>query len=435
MAGGQLVQWSGDRAVVRGLDGVAYGDVVSIDGAGQAIVTELRAGEIEIAPLTTRVPAAQAGVRRIGPHVIPAGLPLVGRTLDVCGEPTDARGPLRCDTLHRVFGRDPVTLPYAGARRFTTGLLVFDLQRMLSLGTSAWLTGPRDIAYHVMAHQHAADRICIVATPRLTRRAHQGKRRPELPCIHVAASDDASSMQQWLVPWTAVAIADGLRAQGHDVVVLLDDLERWRPHIPSGLPRGSWQTQLAQLSSRAYAVEKGSVTVLGHIASEVTPSIAAAFYDGLDLHLASLGQPVARSKHVAPPISVRQPQLLSRALLDAVQLAELEKYKPWLRAHPKLDLPTRTLISGGQRAREVLRYRDGMTLDCLEQIACVLAVQHVLDLHAEAVGAFIDAFLVALRKEHGPRLARIREAGVLLEDDQRAILALAMTTAAPFLLS
>jgi F0F1-type ATP synthase alpha subunit len=438
MAGGQLVEWTQDRAVARGLDNIAYGEVVSIDGAGQAIVCGLRDGAIDLAPLTTRTPVQNAGVRRIGPHVIPAGTMLVGRTLDVTGEPIDARGPLRCDTLHRVFGRDPYTLaPSAlGTRRMTTGLLVFDLQLRMSLGTSLWVVGDREVAYHVMAHQHAANRICVVATPRVTRRAYQSSRRPELPCIQVAPSEDASPMHQWLVPWTALAIADGLRAQGHDVVVLLDDLDRWRRHIPVGLPRGSWATQLAQLGARAYAAERGSVSIFGRIEGEVTPAVAAGFHTGIDLDLALLGHPYRRdSKLVMPPIKVPRPQLLARSLIDAAQLAELERTKPWLRAHPKLDLSTRTLISGGQKAREVLRYRNGMTLDCLEQLACALAAQHVLDLQAEAVGAFVEAFLPALRKEHGARLDAIREGGVLGEDDQKAILALAVMVAAPFLLS
>lgn len=441
MAGGQLVEWTGDRARARGLDGVAHGDIVSIDGAGQAVVCALYVdGDIELAPLSTRVPASSAGVRRIGPHVIPSGPSLVGRAIDVTGEPTDARGPLRCHTLHRVFGRDPYTLPTVESafskRRLTTGLLVFDLQLAIPLGTSLWVAGPREIAYHVMSHQHSANRICVIGTPRLTRRAYQASRRPELPCIQVAPPEDASPMHQWLVPWTALAIADGLRAQGHDVVVLLDDLDRWRRHIPAGLPRGSWATQLAQLASRAYAAARGSVSVLGRIQSEITPAVAAGFHMGLDLDLAVLGHPYRRdSKFVRPPLKVPRPQLLARSVIDAAQLAELERVKPWLRAHPKLDLSTRTLISGGQKAREVLRYRHGMTLDCLEQLACALAVQHVLDLQAEAIGAFIEAYLPALRKEHGARLDAIRDSGVLGEDDQKALLALAMTVAAPFLLS
>jgi len=435
MAGGQLVEWRGERALARGLDDVAYGDVVSIDGAGQAIVTALRDGELELAPLTTRVPARGAGVRRIGPHAIVAGPSLVGRAIDVTGEPTDARGPLRCDTLHRVFGRDPVTWPYVPPRRLTTGLLVFDLQRQLAVGSSFFVTGPREVAMHLMSHQHAADRICVVATPAVTRRAYQVMRRPALPCIHVAPAEDASAVQQWLVPWTAIAIADGLRAQGHDVVVLVDDIDSWRPHLAHGLPRGSLATQLAQLSARAYATERGSVSLFARVATQ-TPAIAAAFDGSLDLELAVLGHASRpATKYVRPPYKVPAPQLLARSVIDSAQLAELERHRPWLRAHPKLDLATRTLIAGGQKAREILRFRAGMSLDGLEQLACALAAQHVLELQAEAVGAFIDAYLPLLRREHGARLDAIRKTGALDDEDMRALLALAMTTAAPFLLS
>lgn len=435
MGSGQLVSWRGERATARGLDDIALGDIVSIDGAGRAIVCELRDGEIELAPLTTRVPAAGAGVRPMGRHVVPAGLPMIGRSIDATGEPLDARGPLRCDTYHRVFGRDPSRLPAVAQRRLTFGMLVLDLPRSLALGTSMVVTGPREIAHHVMCHQHAADRVCVVATPAASRRTYLAARRPVLPTIHVTAADDASTVQQWLVPWTALAIADGLREQGHDVIVLIDDLDSWRPHLAHGLPRGSWATQLAQLGSRAYATDRGSVSLLARIATP-TPAVAAAFDTSLELDLAVLGHPPARAtKLVRPPIRVPSPQLLARPLLDAAQLADLERYKPWLRAHPKLDLTTRRVINAGQKARECLRYRDGMPIDCLEQIACALAVNHVLDLPAEAVGAFIDAYVGTLRKEHALRLAAIRSAGVLGDDDQRALLALAVTTAAPFLLS
>src|SRR5215207_7112891 len=139
MGSGQLVSWRGERATARGLDDIALGDIVSIDGAGRAIVCELRDGEIELAPLSTRAPVANAGVRPMGRHVVPAGLPMIGRSIDVSGEPVDARGPLRCDNYHRVFARDPFVLAAVTARRFTTGLLVFDLPQSLALGTSMFV--------------------------------------------------------------------------------------------------------------------------------------------------------------------------------------------------------------------------------------------------------------------------------------------------------
>jgi F0F1-type ATP synthase alpha subunit len=404
MAVGQLVEWLGERAIARGVD-VAAGDVVSIDGAGQAIVCGLYADTVELAPLTTRVPPVGAGVRRIGPHLVATGPQLVGRTLDGNGEPIDGRGPLRCDTVHRVFARDPVTMPSVAPRRLTLGLLNFDLQLRFDEGAHVFMTGPREVAHHVMAHQHAAKRIVVIASPQCCRREHHVVRRPALPCIHVAASDDASSVQQWLVPWTGLAIADGLRARGHAVVVLIDDLDSWKPHLPHGLPRGSWATQLAQLASRAYALTSGSVSVFAR-AQTVTPAIAAAF-DGIDLDLAAIGAPPLMSKLVRPPIKVPSRGILGHLVMQA--------------------------LTGGQRAREVLRYRRGMPFDSIEQLACALALVHVDELQAEAVGAFLEAYVPAMRTEHGDRLDKIRATGVLSDDDQRALLALAMAIAAPFL--
>lgn len=396
MGEGQLIAWSEEQATIRALD-VASGDLIAIDGAGPALVTALFAnGDVQVSPLTTRRPTPGARVQRIGPYAICASPALVGRGVDVTGAPLDDAGPVPAGVPQPVFARDPYVVRDAVQARLSLGTLVFDAQHVYATGVSLTMSGGPPIAHHVMAHQHALGRICVIASPLRTRAAYVAARRA-VPCIQVAASDEATAVQQWLVPWAALAVASSLRSQGHDVVVLLDSLDAWKPHVASAPWRGSWATQVAQLTSRAYASSRGSVSLIAR-AAEVTPAISAAFDASLDFSLAVAGTPPPRgTKLVRPPIKLQSPQRLAHAVLGASSPASA-------------------------RLREALRLREDTPIDTLEQLLCVLAVDHLHELASERVHAFMTTFLAALRRDHAAHLAAIRSARKLTDDDLTRLL-------------
>ncbi|HWO25571.1 MAG TPA: hypothetical protein VNO30_42820 [Kofleriaceae bacterium] len=439
---GRLTAWTAERATASGLSAVAHGALVEIDGAGPALVTALLADRVELAPLSPHPPRLGAEVRVLGPLAVPAGEELIGRAIDGLGRPLDGGGAPACVRVEPVFGRDPVVVPPAW-RRLTLGALVYDLQRVIAVGASLVAVGPEEVWLHVLRHQAAAGRVIVFATPAGTVPAHLGLRRGARParagmpaqepvrCIHVAAERDATPAQQWLVPWTAMAIASSLRAQGRDVVVAIESLDAWQLHARAFPARGSWATQLAQLTARAYARPSGSVSLLAR-AREVSPACASAFDEILDLSLAVRGElPVIGTKLVRPPLRVASPGLLGQACVLAALLAEHQRIG---RAYPS---PARGTgpdleLEHARRLRECLRFRTGGTLDSLEQLLGLLAVTTLPDLAVSAVAGFVDAYLARLRRDHAGTLAAIRAAGRLDADDERALLAVAAAVAATF---
>jgi hypothetical protein len=248
-------------------------------------------------------------------------------------------------------------------------------------------------------------------------------------CIHVAAEAEATPAQQWLVPWTAMAIASSLRARGRDVVVALDSLDAWRPHVRAFPARGSWATQLAQLAARAYARPSGSVSLLARM-REVSATGAPAFDEVLDLSIAIRGElPVTGTQLVRPPLRVASPEKLGAACTLAALLAEHQRSGPAF-PRPERGTPRDSELDHARRLRECLRFRVGGTLDSLEQQLSLLAVATLPDLAITAVADFVDAYLARLRRDHAGTLAAIRAAGRLGADDERALLAVAAEVAA-----
>ncbi len=440
---GRLSAWSVERASASGLDDVAHGELVEIEGAGPALITALLADRVELAPLSPRAPRPGARVRSRGPLVTPAGEDLIGRAVDGLGRPLDGGPEVARAHVAPIFGRDPVISPQAERRRLTLGALVYDLQRVIAAGTSLLAVGRALVLRHVLRHQVAAGRVVVVATPAGTPAAHLGVRRgarpappgapPEEPvrCIHVAAERDATPAQQWLVPWTAMAIASGLRARGRDVVVAIDHLDAWRPHVRAFAARGSWATQLAQLAARAYALPSGSVSLIA-MTREVSVTRASAFDELLDLSLAVRGElPVTGTSLVRPPVRVPSMRLLAGPCFAAARFAEIEDLA---RAHPasQLDRATQLMLDEARRFRECLRLRASGTVDSLEQELGLLAVATQPGVPAHAVTDFVDRYLARLRRDHTSTLAAIRAAGRMHADDERALLAIAAEVASPF---
>lgn len=419
---GSIESWGPDRAIAVGLDGVAQGSLVDIEGSGPALVTALRRDRVELAQLSIGKPRSRATVRAIGPLVTPVGQALVGRTIDCLGRALDGSPEITRGHTAPIFGHDSMLVASPRRGRLTLGTLVFDLQRVIDLGTSLLAIGSGELAYHVMRHQAQEGRICVVATPAATSRTHIAVRRRDLACIQVAAGLQASAAAQWLVPWTAMAIADSLRQEGRDVVVLLDQLDAWRPHVRQFPERGTWATQLAQLASRAYPGPHGTVSLIGRVDH---PAAAPDGFDAvLDLRLAARGELEPRpTKLVRPPIRVPTARILGAACAASALLREHEQ-APWFPPHDA----ARPSLSKAMRVRACLRHRPDLS-DSTEQVACLLAICRLDDLPTDAVEAFLGAYLAELRRTQADRLAAIRRRKQLSTEDERALLDLASQVA------
>ena len=406
---------------------------MEVDGAGPALVWALHHDHVEVAPLTSIPPTPGAAVRGLGRLSTAAGLDLVGRSVDCLGRALDRGGEGDCSALEPIFGRDPAVTGAVGPR-LTTGFLAVDLKQVIRCGSSVAVVGVRDHAHHVLRHQRTHGRLCIVASPAVAPRQYLRAQRADLDCIHVAAGPDATPAAQWLVPWTAMAIAANLRAHGEHVVVLLDSVDAWRPHARRFPEHGTWSTQLAGLASRAFATDAGSVTLIARCA-EPSFELADAFDRRLDLWRAARGDvepdgPMNTWQLVRPPIRVASMHVLGGACFANMNLQEVERTGSW-----QLDVATsesglRESIDIGRRVRACLQWRPGATVDSTEQTACLFAIRHLPSLPEAAVPLFSSRYLAALRDRHAALLQRVRHDGRFVEEEELAVVALAKSVAA-----
>lgn len=409
------------RRTLIQIEGVAYGDRLEVAGE-PALVTGLLRDCAEVASLGPRELAPGGEVRRIGPLEVPTGDDLVGRTIDGLGRALDAGPPVAEVHLAPIFARAPSVVAARPGARLSLGAMVYDLQRLVASGTSMLAWGPNEVLLHLLRHQVASDRVVVVATLDRGAATRFEACRADLRCVHVVA--DESPAQQWLVPMTAVAIGEGLRARGRDAVVVIDALEAWRPSVGQFPERGSWDAQLEQLASRAYATENGSLSIIGSTRAARAMG-GAAFHECLDLGLALRGEvPATGTKMARPPIRNPCGARLGRVILAAG--ASLEALEASVALGRTVHPSAREDIADGRLLREFLRYRPGAPVDSVEQLLVVLAALFACEeprLAAERVGSFLDTFLTTVRTHEAARLQAARAAERLTEEDVSAFLA------------
>ncbi len=408
------------RALIRA-EGVAYGDRLEVGGE-PALVTGLLRDGVEVAPLGARELATAGEVRRVGPLEVPTGDDLVGRTIDGLGRALDAGPPVAQTHLAPLFHRAPNVVAARPGARLSLGAMVYDLQRMVASGTSILAWGPHEVLLHLLQHHVACERVVVVATLDRGAATRFEACRADLRCVHVVA--DGSPAQPWLVPLTAVAIGEGLRARGRDAVVVIDGLDAWRPSVGQFPERGAWDAQLEQLASRAYATEQGSLSIIG-FTRDARAMRGAAFDECLDLGLAFRGEvPATGTKIARPPIRNPCRARLGRVILTAGPNLEA------LEASVALGCPVHPSVKedivDGRLFREFLRYRPGAPVDSVEQLLVLLAAVFACEkprLPAKKVGPFLETFLTTVRTHEAVRLQAVRAARRLTEEDSRAFFA------------
>lgn len=378
-----------------GLDGVAIGDRVDIEGSGPAFVTGLASDHVQLAPLSSVVAKVGAAAKAAGALHVPVGEALIGRSIDPLGRPLDGRGAVEHREEHPLFFRAPALRPDARYDRMALGLWAYDLKQTFRVGASVLAAGDAPaVLRHMLRHHAKCGRVAILAA--LTPQA------PDPSAVVIQPGPDAAPAARWLVPWAAMAIADHFREQGRDAVVVLDSLDRWKELSGGFEALGSWRTHLGRLLGHAASSSRGSAALIAGSSLALAPSIEPMFDGAIDLDRALEGMPVPDGGNfIKPAIKIRPPNSVGRVIGLLIQRSD--------------DL-------AAQRAREALRFRPGMDEDHVAQLAAFLAVCELDLLSAAAVPAFIDAFLRRLPAE---LLEGIRKRNEVREEDQAAISTLA----------
>lgn len=437
---GRLIDWTPDWACAEGLSDVGMGDFVAIEGCGPALVVSLRNDFVELAPCSSKKPSSDATVRPTPRPVISIGNELYGRVLTPLATPLDDGGQVAQGIpIPLFFPTQNTASPFRASRspskRLTTGLLVYDLNRVIPTGTAILAVGNSSMAArHILRHQEQTGTVCVYVRPSAVNqttpptndfsKSLDGNTDSCLMdksdkfeintsrCIRIEGGRSSAVAEQWMAPWAALSIGLGFLKFGQDVLIVLDSLDTWSERIRYFPQWGSLPTQVGRWTTHAHAGDSGSLSVLALASPRLYPFVMDMFDEVLDLQSAMTGSlDVSGTKLARPPLRTEGMDLFGKAI---VALSHEEDWRQTPGLYPSWggDIPSDPLLALGVRLRRCLEYRHGMPTDTVEQLVSFVAVFLLEELPAWAVPIFVREFESRIRKGHRDVLAAIREQGV-----------------------
>jgi F-type H+-transporting ATPase subunit alpha len=466
---GSIRRVSTGIAVVSGLEGVGYEELVRFPGGMLGIAFNLDEHEVGVI-LLGEYQELHAGdeVERTGRVMdVPVGNALLGRVIDSLGSPLDNKGTIDSDKrlpIERpapaIMDRAPVSVP------LQTGLKVVDAlvpigrgQRELILGDRQ--TGKTSIAIDTILNQRGQNVVCVYCA--IGQRASAvakvvatlGKEGAmDYTVVVVAEGNDAPGLV-YITPYAATSIAEYFMEQGRDVLIVYDDLTNHarayrelslllrRPPGREAFPGDIFYIHSRMLERSTHLNEElhgGSLTALPIIETDAQdisayiPTNLISITDGqiyLSPALFELGiLPAVDVGKSVSRVGGQAQRAAYRAVAGNLKLAysQFEELESFAKFGTRLDDSTRKIIDHGQRIRACLKQGNSQPVAMIDQILVLLALgeglfdsvplEKMTDAERSLQGATTDI-------PHDIA-ARLTSANKLSEDDRKAILQIAV---------
>ena len=472
---GTIARVSTGIAMVTGLPGVGFEELVRFPGGVYGIAFNLDAEEIGVVLLGDHV-QLHAGdeVERTGRVMdVGVGEALLGRVIDPLGRPLDGRGPIVFTErlpIERpaapIMDRAPVTVP------LQTGLKVIDAlvpigrgQRELILGDRQ--TGKTAIAVDTILNQRDRDVLCVYCA--IGQRASAvAKAVASLrdngalayTVVVVTEGNDPPGLA-YIAPYAATSIAEHFMQAGRDVLIVYDDLTQHarayrelslllrRPPGREAFPGDIFYIHSRMLERATHLRAElggGSLTALPIIETEAQnisayiPTNLISITDGqiyLSPALFELGVlPAVDVGRSVSRVGGKAQRAAYRAVTGDLKLAyaQFEELETFARFGAHLDDDTRKIIGHGRRIRAFLKQAELAPVSVPAQIAGLVALNEDL---FDPIG--LDELPAAERAVHEAALTlpaevqeRFETADELSDEDREAILQLVRAALAPF---
>ena len=237
---GTVLEVGDGIATVYGLDQAVYGELVELDTGVKGMVMNLARDSVGVVLLGSEAGVREGTVvRRTGRAAdVPVGDGLIGRVVDVLGQPIDGLGPIETNETrpieHEASGvvsREPVNVP------LQTGILAIDAMVPIGRGQRELIIGDRQtgktaIAVDTILNQKGQDVICIYVA--IGQKASTVARIQDTLKKHgamdysiiVSSTASESAPLQYIAPYSGAAMGEYFMGKGKDVLIVYDDLSK-----------------------------------------------------------------------------------------------------------------------------------------------------------------------------------------------------------------
>lgn len=410
---GTVLEVGDGVAHVYGLDNVCANELVEFENGVKGVALNLEESNVGVILLNNVDKVTEnMSVKRTGEIAsIPVGEGLLGRVINVLGEPIDGRGPISGDLMRLplerkapgVVFRQPVKQPLqTGIKAVDSMVPIGRGQRELIIGDRG--TGKTAVAIDTIINQKGLGVICIYVAigqkasnvARIVRTLEQHGAMEYTIIVAATAADSAPL--QYLAPYAGVTMAEYFMDQGKDVLCVYDDLSKHavayramslllrRPPGREAYPGDVFYLHSRLLERAAKLNDElkgGSITALpvietlaGDVGGFIPTNVISItdgqifleselFYSGIRPAINS-GLSVSRVGGAAQIKAMKQ--VAGTLRLDLAQFRELAAFAQFA---SDLDKATKAQLDRGQRLTEVLKQGQYSPLSVEKQVMAI----------------------------------------------------------------
>jgi len=456
---GTVIKIGDGIAELHGLEKVMAGELLEFPHDVRGLALNLEEDKVG-AVLFGDFPAIREGdlVKRTGRIMeVPVGEALIGRVVDVLGNPIDDAGPIVTEHYYPVeriapgvVDRQPVKEP------LQTGLKALDAMVPIGRGQRELIIGDRQtgktaVAVDTIINQKGKDVICIyvaigqkASTVAQVVKTLQDYGAMDYTIVIKATASDPAAMQ-FLAPYSGAAMGEYFRDKGKHALTIYDDLSKQaaayreislllrRPPGREAYPGDVFYLHsrlLERAAKLSDAQGGGSLTSLPIIETQAgdisayIPTNVISITDGqifLEADLfnsgfrpaINVGNSVSRVGGSAQIRAMRQ--VAGTLRLDLAQFRELQAFAQF---GSDLDKATQAQLARGQRLTEILKQPQYQPMDVEKQVLGIWAATngYTDDVAIEDIRRFETSLLTFVESSHPGLLADIADKKILTDE-------------------
>lgn len=463
---GTVLEVGDGVAHVYGLDNVCANELVEFENGVKGVALNLEESNVGVILLNNVAKVTEnMSVRRTGEIAsVPVGEGLLGRVINVLGEPVDGKGPVTGDTmllpLERkapgVIFRQPVKQPLqTGIKAIDSMVPIGRGQRELIIGDRQ--TGKTAIAIDTIINQKDQDVLCIYVAigQKSSTVANIVKTLNESGAMDyttvVAATASELAPLQYIAPYAGCAIGEEWMESGKDVLIIYDDLTKHaaayrtlslllrRPPGREAFPGDVFYLHSRLLERAARLSEKlggGSLTALPIIETQAgdvsayIPTNVISITDGqiyLETEMFNSGfrpavNPGLSVSRVGGSAQIKAMKKIAGPI--RIELAQYRELAAFSQFGSDLDADTRRQLDQGERIREILKQDQYAPQPVWYQVIIIYAAtkQYLLDIPVEDILAFEKGLFAFVDEKYPEVPASIRDDKEIREETEKKLI-------------